>query len=117
MRQIPLRLLAVALVAFTSACALRSASIADLQRSGRYEDRTVTVNGVVTDSWDIPLLPYKFYRVDDGTGQIAVLSQNGRRTPGRGDRVRVKGRVDRVAFFGNRSVGLHLREEDLDFRR
>ena len=118
MRQLSLRLLAAALVAFSSACALRSADIADLQqRPGRYQDRTVTVNGVVTDSWGVPLLPYKFYRVDDGTGEIAVLSQSTRNVPGRGDRVRVRGRVENVAVFGGRSVGLHLREEDLDFRR
>jgi hypothetical protein len=112
-----LRLIAVVLAAFASACAIRGAHIADLQqRPGRYEDRTVTVSGVVTDSWGIPLLPYKFYRIDDGTGQIAVLSQN-YRMPGKGERVRVKGRVSNVAVLGGRSLGLHLREEDLDVRR
>ena len=109
--------LALALVAVCSGCALRSAQIADLQRQpGRFEDRTVTVSGVVTDSWGIPLVPYKFYRVDDGTGQIAVLSQN-LRMPGKGERVRVKGRVGNVAVLGGRSLGLHLREEDLDVSR
>jgi hypothetical protein len=102
---------------FSSACAFRTAKIADLQqRPGRYEDRTVTVSGVVTDSWGVPLLPYKFYRVDDGTGQIAVLSQN-YRMPGKGERIRVKGRVSNVAVLGGRSLGLHLREQDLDVRR
>ncbi len=117
MPQLPLRLLAVALVAFSSACALRSAQIGDLQRNpGRYDDRTVTVSGVITDSWGIPLIPYRFYRVDDGTGQIAVLSQS-MRTPANGERVRVKGRVGNVAVLGGRSLGLHLQEEDLDVRR
>ena len=69
MRQVSLRLLAAALLAFSSACALRSAHISDLQQHpGRYDDRTVTVTGIVTDSWGIPLVPFKFYRVDDGTG-------------------------------------------------
>ena len=117
MRQMTLRLLAVALVAFSSACALRGAHVADLQQHpGRYDDRTVTISGVVTDSWGIPLVPYKFYRVDDGTGQIAVLSQS-LRMPGKGEHVRVKGRVGNVAVFGGRSLGLHLREEHLDVRR
>jgi hypothetical protein len=110
-------MLAVAFAALSCACAIRSASIADLQqRPGRYEDRTVTLNGVVTDSWGVPLLPYKFYRIDDGTGQIAVLSQSSR-MPGKGERVRVKGRVSNVAVLGGRSLGLHLREQDLDVRR
>jgi hypothetical protein len=113
------RILAAALVAFSSACALslRNAHISDLQQHpGRYEDRTVVVNGVVTDSWGVPLVPFKFYRVDDGTGQIAVLSDS-LRMPGKGERVRVKGRVGNVAVLGGRSLGLHLREEDLDVRR
>lgn len=115
-RQLALGLVVGSLVAL-SACALRSAHISDLQRQpGRYEDRTVTVSGVVTDSWGVPLLPYGFYRVDDGTGQIAVVSQNSR-TPGRGERVRVKGKVGTVAVLGGRSLGLHLREQDLDVKR
>jgi hypothetical protein len=114
---VAVRIGVILLAALASACAIRGAKISDLQqRPGRYEDRTVTLSGVVTDSWGIPLLPYKFYRVDDGTGQIAVLSQNSR-MPGRGERVRVKGRVSNVAVFGGRSLGLHLREEDLDVRR
>jgi len=117
MRQFFVRVLAVALLAGSSACALRSAHVADLQqRPGRYDDRSVTVSGVVTDSWGVPLLPYKFYRVDDGTGQIAVLSQS-YRMPGKGEHVRVKGRVSNVAVLGGRSLGLHLREEHLDVRR
>ena len=117
MRQVSLRLLAAALLAFSSACALRSAHISDLQQHpGRYDDRTVTVTGIVTDSWGIPLVPFKFYRVDDGTGEIAVLSDSSR-SPGKGERVRVKGRVSNVAVLGGRSLGLHLREESLDVRR
>jgi hypothetical protein len=113
------RVLVVALVALSSACAvsLRNARISDLQqRPGRYQDRTVTVDGIVTDSWGVPLVPFKFYRVDDGTGQIAVLSDS-LRMPGKGEHVRVKGRVGNVAVFGGRSLGLHLREEHLDVRR
>ena len=99
MRQVSLRLLAAALLAFSSACALRSAHISDLQQHpGRYDDRTVTVTGIVTDSWGIPLVPFKFYRVDDGTGAIAVLSDSSR-SPGKGERVRVKGRVRTSPFW------------------
>ena len=117
MRQVSLRLLAAGLLAFSSACALRSADISDLQQHpGRYDDRTVTVTGIVTDSWGIPLVPFKFYRVDDGTGEIAVLSDSSR-SPGKGERVRVRGRVSNVAVLGGRSLGLHLREESLDVRR
>ncbi len=102
-----------------SGCALslRSPDIAELQRHpGRYQDRTVSVSGVVTSSWGLPLLPFRFYKVDDGTGEVTVLSQNGR-MPASGERVRVKGRVQEVAVIGGRPLGLHLREEDVYFRR
>jgi len=112
-------LAAVALATTLSGCALslRNPDIAELQRHpGRYQDRTVSVSGVVTSSWGVPLVPFRFYKVDDGTGQVTVLSQN-TRMPANGERVRVRGRVEDVAMLGGRALGLHLREEDLYVRR
>jgi hypothetical protein len=109
---------AASLALLTSACAsFGSRSIADLrQHPGRYQDHTVTVNGVVTSSWGLPLVPFRFYKVDDGTGEVTVLSE-GSRMPMKGERVRVKGRVEQVAQLGGRALGLHLRERDLDIKR
>jgi len=107
------------LVGVTSGCAmsLRSPQIAEIQNHpARYQDRTVSLNGVVTSSWGVPLVPFRFYKVDDGTGEMTVLSQSSR-MPGTGERVRVKGRVQDVAMLGGRAVGLHLREEDLYIKR
>jgi len=98
-------------------CALRSASIADVRANpGRYQNRTVRIEGIVTSSFGIPLVPFKMYRVDDGTGEVTVVSQNSR-TPTRGARVRVKGEVDDVAVIGGQALGLHLRERSLSVRR
>ena len=113
------RLALIAALAVTPACAmsLRNPDIADLQRNpGRYQNRTVSVNGVVTTSWGLPLVPYRFYKVDDGTGEVTVLSQN-TRMPAKGERVRVKGKVEDVALIGGRAVGLHIREEGLYVKR
>ena len=111
--------LVAALAAVTSACALslRNPDIADLQRHpGRYQDRTVSVSGVVTSSWGLPLVPFRMYKVDDGTGEVTVLSE-GLRMPASGERVRVRGRVQEVAVLGGRPLGLHLREVDLYVKR
>jgi hypothetical protein len=109
----PTLLVALFSVALLGACALRSPSISEVQSNpGHYVDRTVTVTGVVTSSWGIPLVPYKMYRVGDGSAEILVIS-DGRRTPTRGARVRVRGEVEEFAVFGGRSVGLHLREKNL----
>ena len=109
------RVIAVALfAAFTAACA-SGASVGQLKTNpGRYIDKDVTVHGTVTSSWGIPLVPFKMYQVDDGTGEILVLSDDDR-VPSRGARVRVTGKVSEFAVFGGRSIGLHLRESDLDY--
>ena len=99
-----------------SACAARSANVAEVKfNPGRYVDRSVSIEGVVTEAWGIPLVPYKLYKVDDGTGEITVISKDDR-VPSKGARVRVRGEVKEVATFGGRSIGLHLEQEDLDFR-
>src|SRR5712671_475846 len=109
----------VSLTVTLSGCAasLRNPDIADLQRHpSRYQDHTVSISGVVTTSWGLPLVPFRFYKVNDGTGEVTVLSE-GLRMPATGERVRVKGRVQDVAVLGGRPIGLHLREEDLYIRR
>lgn len=111
--------LVVGLAVFGSACALslHNPRIADLQRNpGKYHDRTVSVDGVVTSSWGIPLIPFRLYKVDDGTGEVTVISQ-GSKTPTRGAHVHVKGKVNEVAVLGGQALGLHLQEEHLDVRR
>ena len=65
---------------------------------------------VVTNSFGIPLVPFQLYSVDDGSGEITVVSQSGR-SPSKGSRVQVKGKVNELGVFGGRSIGLHLRED------
>lgn len=102
--------------AIAGGCALNP-TVAELRyQPGRYYDRTVAVKGVVTSAWGVPLLPVQLYKVDDGTGEVTVLSRAGR-TPTRGARVRVTGKVADVAVLGGRPLGLHIREMDLDFER
>lgn len=111
--------LVLLLISSLGACAhaLRSARVADLRDNpGRYQDHSVSIDGVVTSSFSLPLVPYKMYRVDDGTGEVTVLSQNNR-VPSRGARVRVKGKVDDVAMLNGQAVGLHLREQSLYIKR
>ena len=107
-------LLAVSLLA---GCALNGhPKIADIKYNpGRYQNHSVTVDGVVTSSWGVPLLPLKLYKVDDGTGEVTVVSQNGR-VPTKGARVSVKGRVNEFATFGGQAVGLHLQQEHIKFK-
>ena len=97
-------------------CAARGVKIAELKdQPGKYERHSVSVEGTVTSSWGIPMVPFQLYKVEDGTGEITILSKTSR-PPGKGQRVRVKGRVSEVATLGGRSIGLHLEEEDRDYK-
>lgn len=107
-----LPVLVVATLVVSAGCAARARSIADLKDDpGRYADRSVEVTGRVTSSWNVPLIPYKLYKVDDGTAEITVISQRNA-APARGALVRVRGPVREVASFGGNSVGLHIEERN-----
>ncbi len=104
-------------VLVAAGCAARGVRVAELKdQPTRYATRSVSVTGLVTSSWGIPLVPFQLYNVDDGSGEITVVSRSGR-TPARGTRVQVRGKVNEVAVFGGRSIGLHLQEEDRKIRR
>lgn len=110
--------LAIALLGafLITGCAARGVKIAELKdQPTKYDDKSVKVTGVVTSSWGLPLVPFQLYKVDDGTGEITVMSRYGR-TPAKGTRVQVKGKVNEFAVFGGRSVGLHIQEEDRDYK-
>ena len=99
-------------------CALTTShpKIAELKYNpGRYQNHSVTVDGVVTSAWGVPMMPFKLYKVDDGSGEVTVVAQDGR-VPSKGAHVSVKGKVNEFATFGGQSVGLHLRQEHLKFK-
>jgi hypothetical protein len=103
-------------LALLAGCATTHPKVADLKYNpGRYQNHSVTVNGVVTSSWGIPLVPFRLYKIDDGTGEVTVLAQDGR-VPSKGSRVSVKGRVNEFASFGGQTLGLHLRQEHISFK-
>ena len=108
------RVVAVALLSafLISGCAARGVRIAELKdQPTKYDDKSVSITGMVTSSWGIPLVPFQLYKVDDGSGEITVISNSGR-TPARGTRVEVKGKINEFATFGGQSIGLHIQEQD-----
>ena len=53
--------LALALMLSGCALAVRRPSVAELKYNpGRYQDRKVSIDGVVTSSWGVPLVPLRF---------------------------------------------------------
>jgi hypothetical protein len=121
MRYPSLRFAPLAVAAFGAMLAVGCASGASIDQlktnPGRYMDRSVTVEGTVVNAWGVPFVPLKMYQIDDGTGEMTVVADNHQRVPSRGAQVRVTGRVQEFAVVGGRSIGLHLRERDLDYVR
>jgi opacity protein-like surface antigen len=89
------RLCQSVLLAVLSATALASAACAAktvnqvIADPSRYRDREVRLSGAVVDSYS--LSNRGAYRIDDGTGQLWVVSDKG--VPGRSARVAVKGTI------------------------
>ena len=103
--------------AMAAGCAARGVRIAELKdRPDKYDRKTVSIEGVVTGSYGGNLLgrfaPIQGYRLDDGSGEIIVISTSSRVTPHTGARVRVTGKVNELGSFGGRSIGLHLQEDN-----
>ena len=117
MRVLKVSVAVVLIAAAFAGCSLGTRRIADIQQfPGKYDDRSVSIEGQVTSSWSLPFVPIRFYQVDDGTGQMTVLAE-GSRVPMRGAHVRVRGKLSEFGTFGGRTVGLHMRQQSVDVRR
>ena len=113
-RSVFLAVLSVSALA-SAACASRTVNqvIAD---PSRYRDREVRLSGSVVDSYSI--LNRGAYRIDDGTGQLWVVSDKG--VPRTSARVTVKGTIregfnlgvlgDRIKFPPGVGAGMVLME-------
>ncbi len=65
-----------------------------------YEGKTVTLDGEVTETFS--LLIIKYFRLDDGTGSIGVVSDNP--LPAKGQRMKVTGEVREAFSLGDKNL-------------
>ena len=83
--------------------------ISDIKgNSQKYDGKQISIKGQVVEVVKIPLISKGLFRVDDGTGRIWVASQE--RMPFRGDKVKVKGRVNSGYKIAGRTYGTVLIE-------
>lgn len=103
-----LRLAALVFVVFyLIGCSART-SIADINRDpGRFSGKDITISGQASDS--MGAFGNGVFRVDDGTGQIWVFSQNFG-VPGNGAKVSVTGQVQQGFSVGGRTYGVVFRQ-------
>lgn len=93
-------------IAFLAA-ACEEVSISKIQNNpSKYQNKEVGFVGTVRNSYGGGVLGYGggVYEVDDGTGTIWVLSQNGS-VPTKGTRVGVKGRFQDIGSWNGKNYG------------
>ncbi|HBR57897.1 MAG TPA: hypothetical protein DEA22_10590 [Blastocatellia bacterium] len=107
------------LVVFMAACPKR-VSIAEIEANpARYSNKDIAIAGVVRDSFGVSLpgTPVRggVYKIDDGTGTMWVLTDEG--VPSKGAEVGVKGRIGSGISWRGRNYGLGMFEKSRKFRK
>jgi hypothetical protein len=109
-RKVSILVLTLLCVFLFTACPSKTNIGKILDNPDRYRDKDVGIAGTVEDSYGVPLVGGA-YKVDDGTGEIWVVSKRGG-VPRRGAQVGAKGRVLQGFSFGGRNFGTVLEESD-----
>lgn len=102
-----------------SACPDRT-SIADIEANpSRYQNKEVAIAGTVRDSYGVNIPGTRIrggaYKIDDGTGSIWVVTEEG--VPTKGTQIGVKGIIGSGVNWNGRNYGLGIYEKDRRFRK
>ncbi len=74
----------------------------------QFEGKEVRVKGKVKDITKVPLLDLKMYVLDDGSGEVTVMTSQS--LPAVNETVTLKGVVESMAIMGGESIGLRIKE-------
>ena len=118
-KQLLLTGLVVLSALFVAACPERT-SIADIKANpSRYQNKEVAIAGTVQDSYGVNIPGTRIrggaYKIDDGTGSIWIVTEEG--VPTKGAQVGVKGIIGSGINWHGRNYGLGLYEKDRRFRK
>src|SRR5688572_27453427 len=102
-----------------AACPDRT-SIADIEANpSRYQDKEVVIAGTVRDSYGVNIPGTRIrggaYKIDDGTGSIWVVTEQG--VPTNGAQVGVRGRIGSGINWHGKNYGLGIYEKDRRFKK
>ncbi len=74
----------------------------------QFEGKEIRVRGKVKDITKVPLIDLRLYVLDDGSGEVTVVTGNA--LPAVHETIIVKGVVESAAILGGQSLGLRIRE-------
>ena len=76
----------------------------------KFEGKEVRLHGAAKNVTKIPFIDLKLYTLQDGTGEIPVVTQGD--VPAEGEKLTVKGVVESAAIVNGESVGLRVKENE-----
>ena len=79
-----------------------------LERPAEFEGNHVAVSGTVVEAANIIVL--RFYKVNDGTGQIVVVTKKA--VPAKGAKVTARGMVHQAFAIGDQNLTVLVESED-----
>ena len=114
-----LSVIIAAVAVFAAGCPDRL-RIGDIEANpSRYQNKEVVIAGTVKDSYgiNIPGTPMRggAYKVDDGTGTIWVITEEG--VPSKGAQVGVKGIIGNGVNWHGKNYGLGIYEKGRRFQK
>ncbi len=97
------------------ACPTRTSISEITANPSKFQNKEVAIGGVVENSFGISVPIFQgssggIYKLDDGTGEIWVITKKG--VPTKGAKVGVKGKVQTGIVINGRNYGLALIEEN-----
>ncbi len=97
------------LLSLSSCDSLGLTPVKDIVASpAQFEGKEVRVRGKAKNITKIPLIDLQLYVLDDGSGEVTVLTQG--TLPAANETITVKGVVESTAILGGQSIGLRIRE-------
>ncbi|MFN8012403.1 MAG: hypothetical protein U0P81_13620 [Holophagaceae bacterium] len=102
-------LLPVVLLATACGLPLGTRPIAEVRAAApSLEGKQVRVKGKVETTNQIPFLPSRFYKLNDGTGELWIATMDP--LPAVGDTLVVSGELHNAAVIGGSSLGIQVKE-------
>jgi len=113
-------LVVICAAALLAAGCPKRVSIAEIESNpSRFNDKSVAVAGIVKDSYGISIPVIRegggIYKIDDGTGSLWVITQEG--VPARDAQIGVKGKIRTGVVYKGKNYGLVLMEDDRRYRK
>jgi hypothetical protein len=91
------------------ACSMVFTRVADIRKNPeKFENKSVVIRGTVTSATKLPFMEEGFYTLDDGTGQITVVTAGA--LPAEGHKRVVRGTIHSGFSVMGKSFGLTVRE-------